>query len=161
MVHEARIIRLDHRSHLPSNIRQWLGDSLGHWEGATLVVDTTNFNDRTAFSREIPYFTDALHTTERFTPVAPDVIAYEITIDDSTQFTRPWKVAGYFTRVAPTTESFEYAFYFPAPGNFAHFPVHVAKNEQLIASAHAAGRPAAERTTLYEIRRLHELPIAA
>ena len=81
-----RTIPLDGRPHLPAHIRQWLGDSRGHWEDATLVVDTTNFSDRTSYrgSRE------NLHLVERFTRVGPDMILYEITVEDATVWTRSW-----------------------------------------------------------------------
>jgi hypothetical protein len=87
MIHEARIIPLDGRPHIPPTIRQWLGDSRGHWEGDTLVVDTTNFKDMTSSRRS----SDALHLTERFTRVDADTVAYEVTIDDPVTFTRPWR----------------------------------------------------------------------
>ena len=85
-IHEARIIPLDGRPHLPQSIRSWEGDSRGHWEGKTLVVDTTNFAPQTNFlgSRE------NLHLVERFTRVAHDEIRYEITVDDPTTWVRPW-----------------------------------------------------------------------
>jgi hypothetical protein len=86
-----------------------MGDSVGHWEGTTLVVDPTNFNDRTSYSREIPYLTDALHTTERFSIADANTIDYEVTIDDPGLFTRPWKVAGYFQRVPKGVQSLEFA----------------------------------------------------
>ena len=85
--HDARIIPLDGRPHLPPNVRQWLGDSRGHWEGNTLVVDTTNFTDKTKFRGA----DENLHLTERFTRIAPDTILYEFTMDDPTAFTKPWK----------------------------------------------------------------------
>ena len=107
--HTSRVIHLDGRPHLGSSIRLFMGDSIGHWEGNTLVVDTTNFNDRTAYSREIPYLSDALHTVERFTIADANSIDYEVTIDDSKLFTKPWQVAGYFTRVPKGTESLEFA----------------------------------------------------
>ena len=83
-----RMISLDGQSHLPPHIRQRLGDSRGRWEGDTLVVDTTNFTDKTNFegSRE------NLHLVERFTRVAADVLKHEITIDDATTFTRRWTI---------------------------------------------------------------------
>ena len=59
-----------------------MGDSIGHWEGNTLIVDTTNFNEFTGFTREIPYLSDALHTIERFTVVDENNIDYEVTVDD-------------------------------------------------------------------------------
>ena len=86
MIHDARTIPLDGRPHVSQNIREWLGDSRGHWEGNTLVVDTTNFIREYSFRGS-----DAnLHVTERFTRTSPDVIQYEFTIDDPTAFTRPW-----------------------------------------------------------------------
>jgi hypothetical protein len=108
--HTSRVVHLDGRPHLGKEIRLFEGDSVGHWEGNTLIVDTTNFNDRTAYSTQIPYFTDALHTVERFTVTDADTIDYEISIDDPGQFTRAWKVAGFFSRVPnDTPQSLEYA----------------------------------------------------
>ena len=95
MIHDARIISLDGRPHLPSAIRQWLGDSQGSWEGNTLVVETTNFTDRIAsFSGRIGASgfeigsAENLRLVERFTRVAPDALVYEFTVDDPTTFTR-------------------------------------------------------------------------
>jgi len=85
--HDARIIPLDGRPHLPSNVRQWLGNSRGHWEENTLVVDTTNFTGKTKFRGA----DENLHLTERFTRTSPDTILYEFTMDDPTAFTKPWK----------------------------------------------------------------------
>jgi hypothetical protein len=107
--HTSRIIHLDGRPHVGKNIRLFMGDSLGHWEGNTLIVDTSNFNGRIAYSREIPYLSDALHTTERFTIADANTIDYEVTIDDPTLFTKPWKTAGYFSRAAKGVESLEFA----------------------------------------------------
>jgi hypothetical protein len=86
-IHDVRIIPLDGRPHLGANIRQYLGDSRGHWEGNTLVVDTTNFNDRTNFRGA----NENLHVIERFTRVDADTILYEFTVEDPTTWTRPWK----------------------------------------------------------------------
>jgi len=86
MIHEARIIPLDGRPHLPSNVRQILGDSRGHWEGKTLVVDVTNFTEKTNFRGS----TDRLHLLERFTPVDRDTLLYQFTIDDPTTFVSSW-----------------------------------------------------------------------
>jgi hypothetical protein len=107
--HTSRVIHLDGRPHLGKNIQLFMGDSIGHWEGNTLVVDTTNFNGRTAYSREIPYLSDELHTVERFTIADANTIDYEVTIQDPKLFTAPWKVAGYFSRVPKGTESLEFA----------------------------------------------------
>jgi hypothetical protein len=84
--HEARLIPLDVRPHLPSGLRQWDGDSRGHWEGDTLVVDTTNFSPKSYFMGSA----DRLHLVERFTRTSADTIDYEVTIDDPTTWTTPW-----------------------------------------------------------------------
>jgi hypothetical protein len=88
MIHDARIIPLDGRPHIPSNIHQWLGDSRGHWEGDTLVVDSTNYKPRAFMSIS----SEQLHVTERFTRTGPDALKYEITIDDPGTWTRPWSL---------------------------------------------------------------------
>jgi hypothetical protein len=85
-IHEARIIPLDGRPHLPQHIRQLNGDSRGRWEGNTLVVDTTNFSPESNFMGSA----ENLHLVERFTRVAGDTINYEITLDDPTTWTKPW-----------------------------------------------------------------------
>ncbi|MGD0435855.1 MAG: hypothetical protein ABSB86_05290, partial [Bryobacteraceae bacterium] len=84
--HEARIIPLDGRPHLPANVRTWEGDSRGRWEGKTLVVDTTNFSAQTNFLGA----GDDLHLVERFTRVAPGEIRYEVTVDAPNTWTRSW-----------------------------------------------------------------------
>ena len=89
MVHEARIIPLDGRPHVGPTIRQWLGDSRGRWEGETLVVETTNFTDKTNFRGSGA----GLHVVERFTRVDADRLDYEFTVDDPTTWTRPWTAA--------------------------------------------------------------------
>ena len=85
-IHDARIVPLDGRPHLPQSIRNWNGDSRGHWEGGTLVVDTTNFSAKSNFLGSA----ESLHLIERFTRVAENEIRYEITIDDPTTWTKPW-----------------------------------------------------------------------
>ncbi len=86
MIHSARVIPTDNSPHLAPEIRQWAGDSRGHWEGDTLVVDTTNFTDRTAFHGS----TENLHLVERFTRIDADTLLYEFTADDPHTWTRPW-----------------------------------------------------------------------
>ena len=83
---DVRIIPLDGRPHLPSSIRQWPGDSRGHWEGDTLVIDTINFNEKTHYQGS----SEALHVVERFTRVDAETIRYEFTVEDPTSWTRPW-----------------------------------------------------------------------
>jgi hypothetical protein len=80
--------------HLPANIRQWFGDSRGHWEGNTLVVDVTNFNPKT----DVLGSRENLHLVERWTRTGPMTLAYEVTIEDPTVWTRPWTVKQEFSR---------------------------------------------------------------
>jgi hypothetical protein len=120
MIHDVRIIPTDGRPHLPRSIRQWLGDSRGHWEGNTLVVETTNFTGKTSdLSAGMQRGTfrgsdENLRLMERFTRVDPETILYEFTVDDPTAFTKPW------TARIPMTKSqgrlFEYACH---EGNYA------------------------------------------
>lgn len=107
--HVTRVIPTDGRPHVGPNIRLYMGDSTGRWEGDTLVVDTTNFNDKTAFSQTIPFHSDALHTTERFTMTDPYIIDYQITIEDPKLFTAPIRIAGSFVAAAKGSELMEFA----------------------------------------------------
>ena len=86
MVHDTRRIVLDGSAHLPSTVRQWKGDSRAHWEDDTLVIDTTNFTNKTQFRGS----DENLHLTERLTMVDKDTIMYKYTVDDPTAFVRPW-----------------------------------------------------------------------
>jgi hypothetical protein len=88
-IHDARVIPLDGRPHLPDGIRQWHGDSRGRWEGDTLVVETTNYSPK---SRLLVAANSLEHArvTERFTRVGPDTLKHEITFDDPTTWTKPW-----------------------------------------------------------------------
>jgi hypothetical protein len=88
-----RIIPLNSRPHLPGNMRLWQGDSVGHWEGDTLVVDTTNMNGKTWLNEAGEIVSYAEHVVERFTPTGPDNIRYEATIADPVVYTRPWTIA--------------------------------------------------------------------
>jgi hypothetical protein len=117
MIHDARIVRLDGRPHLSSEIRRWLGDSIGRWEGGTLVVDTTNFNDAGGF------YGDAggnfgwdrnLHVVERLSLLDADTLLYRFEIDDPTAFTQPWK--GELTMARSVGPIYEYACH---EGNYA------------------------------------------
>ena len=83
-----RTVHMDGRPHLPAHIRRWLGDSIGRWEGDTLVVDTTNFTNLTSFNGS----GDQLHLVERFTPVSADLIMYQATVTDSMAWTRDWTI---------------------------------------------------------------------
>jgi hypothetical protein len=88
MIHDARIIPLDGRPHLPTQMRELMGDSIGRWEGETLVVETTNFTNKTSYRGA----GENLRLVERFTRTAPHVLRYQVTIDDPTTFTRPWTI---------------------------------------------------------------------
>lgn len=103
MIHDARIIPLDGRPHLNSNVRQWMGDSRGRWEGTTLVVDTTNFTDKTNYRGSA----ENLHLVERFTRVDANTLNYEVTIEDPTTFVRPWTIA--LPATATDGQMYEYA----------------------------------------------------
>jgi hypothetical protein len=86
MIHDVRVIPLDGRQHLPENVRLWMGDPRGHWDGDTLVVDSTNFSDKTHFRGS----DQNLHLVERFTRVDAETILYQFTVDDPTAFSKPW-----------------------------------------------------------------------
>jgi hypothetical protein len=86
MIHDVRIIPTDGRPHLPSEIRQWMGDPRGHWEGNTLVVETTNFSSKANFRGS----DENLKLVERFTRTGPDTLMYEFTVNDPTAFTKPF-----------------------------------------------------------------------
>ena len=88
MVHDARIVPLDGRAQLPAGLRQWSGSSRAHWDGDTLVVETTNFLRETGFMRGGS--TRNLHLNERLTRVAPDTLLYDVTVNDPTTWSRPW-----------------------------------------------------------------------
>jgi hypothetical protein len=111
MVHEARVIPVGGRPHLGARIRSYMGDSRGRWEGQTLVVDTTNFNDNSNFigggNRHPSYSSDA-RLTERFTRIDADTIRYEATVDDPRTWTQSWTVAFPLKR-DPGYYLFEYA----------------------------------------------------
>ena len=115
MIHEARIIPVDNRPHLPDRVRLWNGDPRGRWDGNTLVVETTNYNDKGWIATQaaagrikgIPQ-TDSLHVIERFTLVDPNTIEYQATIEDPKMFTRPWTISIPLHR-DPTYRIYEYA----------------------------------------------------
>ena len=77
----------------PAPVDAWMGQSFGHWERETLVIDVTGFNDQSWFDRAGNFHSDALHVVERYTRTSPDVISYEATIEDPKVFTRPWKIS--------------------------------------------------------------------
>jgi hypothetical protein len=90
MIHESRVISLDGRPHIGKDVKTYMGDSRGHWEGNTLVVETVNFNDRTGAAGA--FFSDAAKLTERFTRTGPEDLVYEVTVDDPKTWTKPWTI---------------------------------------------------------------------
>jgi hypothetical protein len=108
MIHSARVISLNGRPHINKNLHQWLGDSRGHWEGNTLVVETTNFrtDDGVIFQNANP---ETFKITERFSRVDASTINYEFTVEDSKTWTRPWTAVIPWTRIDPAEQMYEYA----------------------------------------------------
>jgi hypothetical protein len=103
MIHDARVVPLDGRPHLPASVRRYLGDSVGRWEGNTLVVDTTNFTDKTNFRGA----SDRLHLIEKFSRLDANTLLYEFTVDDPSSFTKSWGGAVPMKRT--DEQLFEYA----------------------------------------------------
>jgi hypothetical protein len=141
MIHNARVIPLDGRRKLGEKIRQWDGEPRGHWEGTTLVVESTNYNDKgmiatsaaTQRIRGIPQ-SEALHVVERFTPVDANTIMYRATVEDKNVYTAPWTVEIPLTR-DPKYRMFEYSC---QEGNYA--------TPNILAGGRAAEREAAKGT---------------
>ena len=130
MIHDVRVIPMDGRPHVPGKIRQWLGDSRGHWEGDTLVVETTNFTDKTAFQGA----SENMRLVERFTRVDADTLLYEFTVTDLEAFAKPWTAQ--IPSVKSDGEIFEYACH---EGNYGMYGI--------LSSARAEEKAAAgERT---------------
>jgi hypothetical protein len=113
MIHDARVIPLDGRPHVSSAIRQYFGDSRGHWEGDTLVVDVTNFPTHLVNYRGA---TGALHLTERFRRISAGTVRYEVTVSDPATFSRPWTAALSLKTSSRLTDVHEYACH---EGNYA------------------------------------------
>jgi hypothetical protein len=141
MVHDVRIIPTDGRPHVGSNIRSYMGDAVGHWEGKTLVVETTNLlPDRLAVGVNgdggAPYSED-MKLTERFTRVSPNTVNYQLTVNDPKTYTAPWTVAFPITQ-EPGYQLFEYACH---EGNMAmHNMLSAARAEEKKAAAGDAGK---------------------
>ena len=134
MVHDARIVPLDGRPHLPSELRQWKGDSRGRWDGETLVVDTIHFRRETSLRGS----TASTHLVERFTRVDADTLRYEFTVDDPTTWTRPWTAAVLMKKIEGPL--FEYACH---EGNYAMF--HILSGARASDKADAVASAAARR----------------
>ena len=108
-LHAVRYVYMNGNPHPRGPIEWWMGDSRGRWEGNTLVVDVTHFNDLTWFDRAGNFHSSALHVIERYTPTGPDHMRYEATIEDSNVFTRPWQISmPLYRRQERTSELLEY-----------------------------------------------------
>jgi len=112
MVHDVRIVYLNRTTHRPQNIRSWFGDSIGRWEGDTLVVETTNFNDKTRFRGA----SEQLKVTERFTRVDDKTLLYRFTIEDPSTWDKPWTGEYTWAHGKPSDQLYEYACH---EGNYA------------------------------------------
>jgi hypothetical protein len=106
MIHEARVIPLDGRAHVSSRLREYIGDARGHFEGDTLVVETTNFRNESAYRGANG---QTLRLVERFKPVAPDMLEWSVTVDDPSTWTRPWTFAMNLSKKDDSQQPFEYA----------------------------------------------------
>jgi len=141
MVHDTRVIPLDNRPPLSDNVKLLMGDARGHWEGDTLVVETRNFTDRTSIGGA--RHSEKLRLTERFTRVDPDMIDYEIHVDDPDTFVRPWTMRMTIT-TQPGYQIYEYACH---EGNAALRNTLSAERayEKAVEEARAKGLPPPER----------------
>ena len=135
MVNDARIVPLDGRPHVAENIRQWRGDARGHWEGDTLVVESTNFSDKTSFRGS----GKNMRLIERFTRVGPERVRYQYTIDDPESFEKPW------TALIPMKKTdqpmYEYACH---EGNYSMLTMMEGARADDRAAAEAAKKAASE-----------------
>ena len=131
MVNETRIIPLDGRPHLNENIHFYMGDARGHWDGNTLVVETTNFNPRTAYRGS----SEHLKLVERFKPVAPNILEWSSTFEDPHTWTRPWTFAMNLTKKDASQRPFEYACH---EGNYGMVGILLAGRADDKAAAEAA-----------------------
>jgi len=110
--HTIRQIFMNGNPHPDGHIDWWMGDSRGRWDGNTLVVDTVDFSEDTWFDRAGNYHSDALHVVERYTPISPYHIRYEVTIEDPKVFARPWNMSTIlYRRIEPRVELLEYECY--------------------------------------------------
>jgi len=132
MVHDTRVIPLDTRPHIPSSIRQYVGDGRGHWEGNTLVVETTNFTDKTPYRGS----SDQLKIIETFTPIGPDTVEWAVTLDDPHTWTAPWTFTMNLTEDA-SQPPFEYACH---EGNYGLRNILTAARAEEKAAAGGSGK---------------------
>jgi len=141
MVHDTRVIPIDGRPHIGAGIKQFMGDSRAHWEGDTLVIESSNFTDRTNVGGAT--HSEALRLVERFTRIDPEMIDYEIRVDDAGTFAKPWTMRLTLTK-QPNYEIYEYGCH---EGNNAMRNALSAERayEKAAAEAAAKGLPPPER----------------
>jgi hypothetical protein len=149
MIHETRVIPLDNRQHLPDGVTQYSGNSRGHWDGDTLVVETSGFTDKTNIGGNAPN-SAKLRTTERIRRVDPEMIEYRITIDDPATYTAPFTVRAMWTTQPSLQEVYEYACH---EGNFAVSGGLRGERqfERDVEEAKAKGLPIPRRSTMVEV----------
>jgi hypothetical protein len=153
MIHDTRIIPLDGRSHIGDGIDQYMGDARGHWEGDTLVVETTNFTDRTSvgLNGNGTRHSDRFRLTERFTRVDPDMIEYIATATDLVAYTAPFTIRLMIT-TQPDYQTYEYSCH-EGNGAVGHSLSGERAYERQVAEAIAAGKPVPPRDTSLSIYR--------
>jgi hypothetical protein len=133
MVHETRIVPLDGRPHVGRQIREYLGDARGHFQGDTLVVETTNFTDKTPYRGS----SESLKLVEHFKPIGPNTLEWSVTFDDPHTWSRPWTFAMNLTRVPDDQGPFEYACH---EGNYGLHNILTAARAEERAAMEAAAR---------------------
>ena len=147
MIHDTRVIPLDGRAHIPGNVEQYLGNARGHWEGDTLVVETTNFTDKTSIgvNGNGTRHSDKLKLTERFTRVDPQMIEYVAHVEDPVTYTSPFTIRLMITE-QPNYETYEYSCH---EGNHAVLGALQGERayDKEVAEAKAKGLPIPERQT--------------
>ena len=146
MIHDTRVIPLDNRPHIASNITQYMGDARGHWEGDTLVVETTNFTDKTSFSG---LHSAQLKLTEWFTRIDPQMIDYRIRVEDPATWTAPFTVRLTITQ-QPGYQLYEYSCH-EGNGAVGYALSGERAYEKLVADAKAKGLPIPPRTMGMEV----------
>ena len=134
-IHEVRFVPLDGRPHVAPEIRQFAGDSRGHWDGDTLVVETTNFNEHAFIRNFNGNLSTALHVVERFTRLGPDTLGYEFTVNDPNTWTRPW--GGSLPMSRSDGPMFEYACH---EGNYGLTNILAGSRAEEIAAAQESAR---------------------
>ena len=147
MVHDTRVVPLDNRGSLASNIKQYIGDARGHWEGDTLVIETANFTDKTSVGNGL--HSDRLKLTEWFTRIDPQMIDYRFRVEDPATFVEPFTMRLTITQ-QPGYEMYEYSCH---EGNTAVFQALSGERayERLVAEARAKGLPIPPRTMGMEV----------